>query len=80
MICPPQIDSRDLVPMAAHYSATSPDSQSTRARKITPPDRFFLVKPAPATVGKTLQSPGRSDWISRGEGDVGTLIRLEPQV
>jgi hypothetical protein len=26
-----------------------------------------LVKPAPATVGKTLQSPSRSDWISRGE-------------
>jgi hypothetical protein len=56
MICPPQINSRDLVPMAADYSATGPDSQSTRARKVIAPDRFFLVKPAPATVGKMLQS------------------------
>jgi hypothetical protein len=27
-----------------------------------------------------LQQPGRSDWITGGEGDVGTFIRLEPQV
>jgi hypothetical protein len=56
MVWPPQVNFRDLVPMAAHYSATGPDSQSTRARKVITPDRFFLIKPAPDTVGKMLQS------------------------
>src|SRR5258705_3277429 len=60
MICPPQINSRDLVPLAAHYSATGPDSQSTRARKVITPDRFLLVKPAPATAWKVavVGTPG----------------------
>jgi hypothetical protein len=31
--------------MAAHYSATDLDSQSTRASKAIAPDRIVLVKP-----------------------------------
>jgi hypothetical protein len=72
--------------------ATNPNS--TGATTTAPPARprnpqelerssagpLLLGQASPATVGKTLQSPGRSDWISRGEGDVGTLIRLEPQI
>jgi hypothetical protein len=38
--------------MDAHCNATHPDSQSTRARKVIAPDRFFLVKPAPLPSGK----------------------------
>ena len=56
MIWPPQMTCRFLVLMAGYYSAVAPYSQSTRARKVITPDRFFLVKPAPATVGKMLQA------------------------
>ena len=46
-----------LVLMAGHYSANAPlaihESQEGHA-----PERFSLVKPAPATVGKMLQSLG----------------------
>src|SRR5215203_5635078 len=52
MIWRPQMTFLDLVLMAAHYTASGPDSHSTRARNVLTPDRLFLVKRFPAAVGR----------------------------